>query len=47
MLNMMTVTCIHRHPRNERIGPESSLYDAKQGIKMGVPNGGCDDAQVR
>lgn len=35
-----------RHPRNERIGPESSLYDAKQGIKMGVPNGGCDDAQT-
>ena len=23
------------------------LYDPKHGIKMGVPNGNCDDAQVR
>ena len=22
------------------------LYDPKHGIKMGVPNGNCDDAQV-
>jgi len=22
------------------------LYDDKHGVKMGVPNGGCDDAKV-
>jgi len=26
--------------------PYNELYDAKHGVKMGVPNGGCDDAKT-
>jgi len=28
------------------IQPNNQLFDAKHGIKMGVPNGGCDDAKT-
>jgi len=29
------------------IEPYDQLYDAKHGVKMGVPNGGCDDGKTR
>ena len=34
-------------PRQVRQSPSSpDLRDEKHGVKMGVPNGGCDDAKV-
>lgn len=27
-------------------GGHNSLFDAKHGVKMGVPNGGCDDGKT-
>jgi hypothetical protein len=32
--------------RSPHGGGPNSLYDEKHGIKMGVPDGGCDDGKV-
>ena len=46
---MIQVTKSYYNPTSNSGGaiqPNNQLFDAKHGIKMGVPNGGCDDAKT-